>query len=66
LILGDGVLVVGVEVPVGSSFADGKDGCSFAAVFPSKDDGGVLSVGSLDLDIVFFLLLDCCRALHDL
>jgi hypothetical protein len=62
LILVDGVFVVGVEIGVVTMLADGEEGGTLAAVFSSEDDGGVLSVTSLDLDIVIFLFLDCCRS----
>jgi hypothetical protein len=62
LVLGDGIFVVGVEIGVLSVLADGEEGGTFAAVFSPEDDGGVLSVTSLDLDIVVFLFLHCCRS----
>jgi hypothetical protein len=64
-VFGNGFFVVGVEVSVGSVFADGKDGGAFASVLPSEDDGGVPPVRSLNLDIIFFLFLYCCRGLYN-
>lgn len=48
-----------------SELADSLDGCPFASVLTAEDNGGVLSVRALDLDVIRFLFLtvviDCCR-----
>ena len=50
-----------VLVGVLSKLTNCLDGRAFASVLPSKDDCGVLSVTALDLDVIGFCFLYCCR-----
>ena len=57
----DCICEVGVEGGVLSVLANGLNGCTFASVLSPEDNGGVLSVGALNLDVIRITFFDCCR-----
>jgi hypothetical protein len=61
-VFSDGRLEIGVEFGVLSELANRLDGGSPTSMLASKDNGGVLSVRTLNLDVIGVILLDCCRS----
>jgi len=57
----DCICEVGVEGGVLSVLTDGLDSCASTSVFTSEDNGGVLSVRTLNLDVIRIAFFDCCR-----